>query len=32
MALIFFQEDNNSKYIYRKVKEWLEEQDFETIV
>ena len=29
---IIFQQDNDSKHTCRKVKEWLEEQDFETMV
>jgi len=29
---IIFQQDNESKHTCRKVKEWLEEQDFETMV
>ena len=29
---IIFQQDNNSKHICKKIKEWLEEQDFRTMV
>ena len=29
---IIFQQDNDPKHICKKVKEWLEEQDFETMV